>query len=421
MQKQLYALVDANNFYVSCERLFNPNLENKPVIVLSNNDGCAVSRSQEAKDLWVKMGAPYFMIQKIFGKQVIALSSNYTLYGEMSSRFHRLVWKFWSRQEVYSIDESFIDVMEVRNIKWQMAQIYLHCKRDLGLPVCVGVWASKTLAKFANHIAKKNPEFKGRCNFEDFSQAEKNFWMKKYGVEDIWGIGKQMTDKLKALGIMTVYDFAHYDPMEMRMRFSIVYSKMVMELNGESCLEIEEIQEKKKQIVTSRSFWDMVTEIEDLSSAISYFAQKWAEKLRKQWSKANSAIVFIRSNKFREDLDQFWVSKTITFPFPTNDTTIIIPHCIKALKDIFKSGIYYKKAGVIFSDFENGNNGQMDLFGESNNPQKEKLMNVVDRINEKNKNLIFFGTSGLNKNWGMRNEMKSPNYLHDIKQVPCIS
>lgn len=415
----MIALIDANNFYVSCERVFNPSLEWRPVVVLSNNDGCAVSRSQEAKDLWVKMWLPYFEIKRLY-PSVIGLSSNYTLYGEMSGRFHRLIGRYGCGQEVYSIDESFLDFTYVPDIAHTSAQIYARCKRDLGLPVCVGVWSTKTRAKFANHIAKKNPEYRGRCNLEALGGEVERF-MRMYDVEEVWGIGRRNKDRLNAIGIYSVYDLMMSDPIDMREIFSVVMAKTIRELRGESCLELEEVAEDKQQIMTSRSFWDMVTELSDLESAVTTFVSKWAMKLRKQGSRAGSLVVFVRSNRFREDLDQYSGVRTITFPFPTDDTRDLVKWALAGLRQVFKKGVQYKKAGVLLTNLEHWEGVQMDMFGEYQNPKRKRLMETMDRFNANNKHLLYYWSEWTSKAWAMRSERRSPYYLHRLSDVPVCS
>jgi len=417
--KKLFALVDGNCFYASCERIFNPKYKGRPLVVLSNNDGCAVTRTDEAKQLWVKMWDPYFKIRNEFWDRVICKSSNYMLYWEISRRFHYLVGLYASWQEIYSIDESFLDFSMVPDVSHTSAQIYARCKRDLWLPVCVWVWSTKTRAKFANFLAKKNSHFRGRCNLEEMEKEEVEKFMRVYDVWEVWWVWRRNKDRLNALGIYSIYDLQQAQPQTMRSIFSVVMEKTVRELNGESCLELEEIGDKKKQIMTSRSFGKHVDTIAWLQSAITYFCMRGWEKLRKQESRAWSITVFVQSNRFRQDHKQYNNSYTLWFPVPTEDSGLLIKAAIQGLKHIFLPWIQYKKAWILLSNLESWIFEQVTLFWESTDPGRKKLMETLDRLNGKyGKDTMWFASRGNNEDWVMKCDNKSPDYLHNWKNVP---
>ena len=298
------ALIDVNNFYVSCERVFNPKLEDKPVVVLSNNDGCAISRSNEAKALGIKMGIPFFKIRDIVDKgEVTALSSNYTLYLDMSHRVMSLLSKFSPDQEVYSVDESFLDLTAFKSkdlIKCGQ-QIKSKIKQWTGLPISVGIGSTKTLSKLANHIAKKNPSFKGVCNLNVMDQDTLDTWMSHIAVNEVWGVGRSLAPKLNQLGIMSVLDLKEADPEYIRQQFSIVLEKTVRELNGVMCMELKDIEEPNKEIMVSRSFGKRVDDKQSLIEAVTSYTTRAAERMRKQESVASSIYVYIRTSPHNDE------------------------------------------------------------------------------------------------------------------------
>ncbi len=311
------ALIDVNNFYVSCERVFNPTLEDRPVVVLSNNDGCAVARSNEVKALGVKMGQPWFQLKDLAKKHgIIAYSSNYTLYADMSNRVMSILAVFSPNQEIYSIDECFLDLTEFRkqNLILYGQQIRQRVKQWTGLPVCVGIGSTKTLAKLANHIAKKNPEFNGVCDLNAMSLGQQVEWFGKIEVGEIWGVGRRLAPKLHEIGIKTMLDLKTASPSQLRTRFSVVMEKTIREINGTACIELEEINPPKKQIVSSRSFGIPVSDLASLEESVSLYISRAAEKLRRQQSYAGSVHVSIRTSPFNEKE-----------PYYANGMTIVLP------------------------------------------------------------------------------------------------
>ncbi len=316
MSDRSIALIDVNNFYVSCERVFNPKLEGKPIIVLSNNDGCAVARSNEAKALGVKMGQPWFQFKDLAQKHgIIAYSSNYTLYEDMSKRVVKVLSTFTPNYEVYSIDECFLDLTGFRNTFAYGQGIRETIQKYLGLPVCVGIGSTKTLSKLANHIAKKHSGNEGVCNLNDMTPFQQNIWFKRIEVGELWGVGRKLAPKLNKLGIKTVYDLKQSSTSDMRSRFSVVMEKMIRELNGTPCIELEEVRPPKKEIVCSRSFGIKVTSLTDLEEAVSVYISRASEKLRRQHSYAGSVSVFINTSRFAEPKDNYF--NLMRIPLPT--------------------------------------------------------------------------------------------------------
>jgi DNA polymerase V len=407
------ALIDVNNFYVSCERVFNPKLNNKPVVVLSNNDGCAISRSNEAKALGIKMGEPWFKCQEIARKHhVQGLSSNYALYADMSNRVMTILRDFSPNQEVYSIDECFLDLTGFHNLRSYGQEMRSRILKWTGLPVCVGIGATKTLAKLANHCAKKMPEFNGVCDFGQFTELELNALLKKIDVGEVWGIGRRITARLISLGINTAYDLKHADPEYLRQQFSVVIAKTVSELNGTVCIELEEISPPRKQILSTRSFGRPVRDYNSLAEAITLYMSRAAEKLRDQHSVAGTLHVYIRTNPHKPDDAQYANGMTISLPSPTDDTIRLVNVALWILRRLYTRGYNYAKAGVYLSDIAPRTSVQIDLFTEARPANRsQNLMGTIDRINAKmGRDSIKLASEGINYAWKMRSSRKSPNY-----------
>jgi len=426
MQRSI-ALVDVNNFYVSCERVFNPKLKNKPVVVLSNNDGCAVARSNEVKALGVAMGAPWFKLKDLAKQHgIIALSSNYALYADMSNRVMSILRQFSPDQEVYSIDESFLDLTH-----FQHKQHTRYCqtirKRILqwtGLPVCVGIGSTKTLAKLANHCAKKCPLFEGVCDFNAMQKNDLDNLLSQIEVGEIWGVGRKLAPKLQALGINTVLDLKLADDNQLRQQFSVVMQKTIHELNGIVCIELEEIAPAKKQIVSSRSFGVPVRDYNSLAESITLYMSRAAEKLRKQDSYAGSVYVYIRTSPFKPNEPFYSNGMTIPLPTQTNDTRQLVSVALWILNQIYKPNLNYAKAGVMLDELVPANGTQTDLFSNAHlNPKTSKLMLTLDSINKKlGKESIKLASEGFTRPWKMKQQSKSPNYTtswHSIIKVNC--
>lgn len=417
-ENKVFALVDVNNCYVSCERMFNPSLIDKPVIVLSNNDGCAVARSNEAKALGIKMGVPLFQIKDIVQKHnVQVLSSNYALYAEMSRRFHKILGQYVteSEQEIYSIDECFLDLSayyknyDLTKYGQDMRQKIL---KWIGLPVCVEIGKSKTEAKIANHIAKKNPSFNGVCDLVNMDLCNKEYYLAQIEVSEVWGVGHKHSKKLQTMNINTVLDLASADPREMQKRFSIVMARTVAELQGISCIEIEHTPPSKKQIVASRSFGSRVTELTDLKEAISMYAQDACSRLRSEDLLCGTIIAFVQSNPFDPNVPFYNQSVSYTFPEPTDFAPELAKAATLMLNHIYKAGIKYKKCGVVLTCLEPKNGHTYDLLTDFEEiEKKERLMKAMECVHQKfGKKKIGIGPCFVpNRNWTMSRDKLSKN------------
>ena len=415
--KRAIALIDVNNFYVSCERVFNPKLKNKPVVVLSNNDGCAISRSNEAKALGVVMGVPWFKMRDLVKQHgIIGLSSNYALYADMSNRVMTILNDFSPNQEIYSIDECFLDISGFdRDLIAYGQEMRGRILQWTGLPVCVGIGATKTLAKLANHCAKKQAQFNGVCNFNVLDEHALDDMLSKLDVGEVWGIGRRLAPKLKALGINTVLDLKRADPERLRQQFSVVVEKTIRELNGTVCIELEEISPPKKQILSSRSFGHTVRDFNSLAESITLYMSRAAEKLRKQNSYAGSVHVYIRTSPFKPDEPTYSNGMTIPMPSPSDDSRQLVKIALWALKRIYRPGFNYAKAGVMLSEIVPKEGIQNDLFSQpSINLKSEALMSTMDAINRKmGRESIKLASEGFKRPWKMKQGNKSPNYTTD--------
>lgn len=380
----MYALADCNNFFVSCERVFNPGLNGRPVIVLSNNDGCAVSRSNEAKKLGVKMGVPVFQIRELVQKHQIAVfSSNFVLYGDMSRRVQETLRAYAPAIELYSIDEAFLDFsgMEHQNLDALAKEISGACLRNTGIPVSVGVAPTKTLAKIASKLCKQYPKLRGGCYLHKPADIEKV--LKKYPIDDVWGIGRQYTKKLKALGINTAYEFTQLSALRVQKMMGITGLRTWKELRAEACIEFMQASPPKQQICVSRSFSKEISDIKELALQVSMFCAMACEKLRKQDSHCYQALVFILTNPHKEDSPRHFESTLVTFQVATSSTLEINRAVLQALQRIFKPSFAYKKAGVILSEIVPDSAVQGSLFDQLDRAKHQRLMKVVDKINKK--------------------------------------
>ena len=417
------ALIDCNNFYVSCERVFNPALKRKPVIVLSNNDGCVIARSQEVKDLGIKMGVPWFKVQNLARRhKVIVFSSNYTLYADMSNRVMKVVSEFAPNQEIYSIDECFLDLtgFEHFGLTDYGQRIRSTINRLVGLPVCVGVGASKTLAKLANHIAKKCSVFDGVCNLNEITQGTLDSLFSKIKVGEVWGVGRCIEKKLAKLGVNTVFDLKQSSPQALRKQFSVLMERTIRELNGESCIPLEEIASLKKQLVCSRGFGIPVSSLSELSEAVITYTTRVAEKLRRQRSVTAMVCVFIQTDPFKKKDRQYNPRRLIHLTNPTDDTRILINAVLTGLKSIYKPGFSYKKAGVLLDDLLPFSQHQKSLFDDKEaQVHSEFLMQAIDGINNTmGSGTIKFLGEGLEKQWRTKAEKKTRCYTTRIDEIP---
>lgn len=419
------ALVDCNNFYVSCERVFNPKLEGVPVVVLSNNDGVAVARSAEVKALGIKMAEPWFKLEAIAKKHgIVALSSNYTLYGDMSARVMSTLANFSPKQEIYSIDECFLDLngFPPESLMGYGQKIRQAVRQNIGIPVCVGIADTKTLAKLANHCAKKRyAGHDGVCDFGRFNVEVKIKIFSKIPVGDVWGVGRKITEKLMSMNINTVEDLRTANPDNIRSQFSVVLWRTQQELNGMACIELEDAEISRQQIMVSRSFGMAVTAIEDLSESVAYFATTAAGKLRQDGSVASSISVFIRTSQFKDE-EHYEQSLVVPLPDPTDDTTTLVKAALSGLMKIYRSGFSYKKSGVMLMDLQPKGSVQPTLFDDNDAQEKsDNLMHVMDAINQKmGKGSLTIAASGLIHGWSMRRENKSPNYTTEWDELPVV-
>lgn len=413
----MFGLVDCNNFYASCERVFNPSLNGKPIVVLSNNDGCVIARSNEAKVLGIKMGVPAYQIKDLVKKHDVAVfSSNYVLYGDMSGRVMSMLAELAPEIEVYSIDEAFLNLEGIQDLQTVGSKIVRQVTRGTGIPVSAGIASTKTLAKVANKFAKKYPAYNRLCIIDTEEKREKA--LKLFEIGDVWGIGRRQAAKLEKQGVKTAYDFTQLPGSWVRKNMTVTGERTWKELRGISCIDMETAPPAKKQICTSRSFGKMVEDIDTMSEAIATHASTCAKKLRQQKSYAMSLMVFIHTNNFREDLPQYWKNTIVQFPIPTSDTLEIVEYALAGLKTIFMEGYQYKKAGVIITEITT--NAQLGLFDSVDRDKRERLMQVVDKINGNHQHHVKLAIQGSGRDWKLKQEQLSRRYTTDVNEVIII-
>jgi DNA polymerase V len=420
------ALIDCNNFYVSCERLFQPKLEGKPVVVLSNNDGCVVSRSQEVKDLGINMAVPWFQLKDIAKRHsIIALSSNYALYADISNRVMRLLSQFSPDQEIYSIDECFLDLtgMDGMTDLTSYAQAMRSTiKQCVGIPVCVGIAPSKTLAKLANHVAKKQKQYHSVCDFNAMTQHLLDNLLAKIDVGEVWGVGRRSTERLQQMRINTVLELKYSPAKRVRAEFGVVMERIVAELNGEACMELDNVIPPRQQIICSRSFGVSVVALQDLEQAVIAYTTRAAEKLRQQYSLAGGIQVYIRTNPHKEKITQYQQSMLLPLFEPTDDTRMLCRAALSGLQQIYRSGYAYQKAGVMLTEIIAASAKPRTLFDDVAAQQKSTaLMATLDRINH----LMGSGTmqllgEGVRKSWTMRRENVSLRYTTEWDELAVV-
>ena len=422
---QIFALVDVNNMYVSCERAFNPRLRGRPVVVLSNNDGCAVARSNEVKALGVKMGAPWHQLQYLARQHgIIGLSSNYTLYGDMSNRIMTILRTYSPNVEVYSIDESFLNLSGMAGLWATPTLMGQHIRARIlqwtALPVCVGIGASKTLAKLANHVGKKFPLFDGVCDFTTMSAARERWLLERIAVGEVWGVGRRIGARLEEMGITTVQALKEAPPRDMRMRFGVVMERTCNELRGLSCLALEEISPPRKEIVSSRSFGELVTSIDELGEAVSMYVARACEKLRGQQSLCGAIHVFIQTNPFRQQDEQYSNGLTISFPGPCDDSRTLAGAALQGLRSIYRPGYRYKKAGVMLMNISPNSVTQGSLFDTPKPREKTaKVMAVLDALNRRyGRDTLVLGSAGTGRRWAMKAGNRTPRYTTSWTELP---
>ncbi|MEG1660794.1 MAG: Y-family DNA polymerase [Bacteroides sp.] len=414
----MFALVDCNNFFASCERVFNPALRTFPVVVLSNNDGCVIARSEEAKKLGIPMGEPAFRIRPLLdSKQLVAFSSNYSLYGDMSHRVMSILSSFVEEIEIYSIDEAFLQFKGFENydLRAYGEEIVRTIKKGTGIPVSMGIAPTKTLAKIASKFAKKYPAYKGVCLIDNDERREKA--LKLFDVGDVWGVGRQLVKTLHYYGVSTAYDLTQKSEVWVRSKMTVTGVRTWKELQGIPCIEME-TSVYKQSICTSRSFGEMVPDFPTLMESVANFTAACARKLREQKCCAKVLMVFIYTNRHREDLRQYSQNKVLSLPFATNDTAELITYARMALTSIYREGYEFKKAGVIVSDITPEQLIVRDLFDPRDREKQERLLAVVDDINKKNgTGSVQMAVQGSEHSWKLKREFLSRNYTTKLGEI----
>ncbi|MEP7730804.1 translesion error-prone DNA polymerase V subunit UmuC [Marinomonas primoryensis] len=421
--KTVFALVDCNNFYASCEKLFRPDLKHTPVVVLSNNDGCVVARSKEAKALGLKMGVPLFQVQDEIRKHgIVCFSSNYALYADLSNRVMTIIEQEAPRVEVYSIDEAFMDLTGVDHVVDLLTfgkQVKAKVDQWTGITVGVGIAPTKTLAKLANNAAKKYPATGSVVDLMDPDRQKRLLAL--VDVSDVWGVGRRTTEKLRSRGIHTALDLANADPKTIRSEFSVVMERTVRELNGVSCLDLECVRPTKQQIICSRSFGHKVTDKQELREAIAKYTTRAAEKLRGEKRLCRVVSVFIRTSPFIPNEPQYAKTLSAELPNPTDDTRDLLDVADVMFHQLWRAGFRYMKAGVMLADFYEHGAFQQDLFRlDSTKINSKALMTVVDQINHSGLGNVFFASQGVSPQWTMKREHLSPAYTtkwSDLRDV----
>lgn len=434
----MYALIDGNNFYVSCERVFRPSLNNRPVIVLSNNDGCAIARSNEAKTLGVAMGAPWFKVQHLQESAgLVALSANFTLYGDMSERMMTIAAGLGPTQEVYSIDESFVGLDGIRGDLTQRARtVRARILQWIGIPTCVGLGRTKTLAKLANHIAKtaeRKPglypkELAQVCNLACLDDESLQLLFKATEVGEIWGVGRRIQAQLNEAGVQSIWDFLQLHPHIVRSNWGVVLERTLRELKGESCLSLEEAPSAKKEIACTRSFGKPIATLPPLLEAVSEFASKAAEKLRRQGYAASRVLVFARTSPFRAGPSY---SQSVTLPLrhPCSDTPSLVQAAVSGMHQIYRRGFQFAKAGVMLLELEPQGIRQREFDWPQSEPlvrkpqlNDDKLMQAVDHLNARygkgTLSVASTGASRRQREWSMKQERLTPKYTTDWGDLP---
>jgi len=409
--KEIFALVDCNNFYVSCERIFEPSLENRPVVVLSNNDGCVVSRSNEAKKLGIGMGVAFFKVRDLAEKHgLVALSSNYTLYADMSRRVMETLCNFTPEIEVYSIDEAFLNLSGFgENLTDYGRKIRRTVKQWTGMPVSIGIAETKTLAKIANRFAKRSPEADGVFELTDPARIDEA--LARTGVEHIWGIGIKTCIKLKRAGIKTALDLRGVDIEWMRRRFGVTGVRTVYELRGMSCYELEDQPPAKKGITVSRMFGRKVETLEELKEAIASYASRAGEKLRDEGLAAGAMIVYVTTSRFVNPQKRYFNSRGVSFPVSTNYTPELIEYATAAIERLYKKGFLYAKASLILGDLVPEGRLQGNLFDQADRRKSKRLMQAIDAVNEKlPDSRLIWAAEGINQPWQAKFAKRSKRY-----------
>ena len=420
MNNKIFALVDCNNFYASCERVFNPKLEGKPIVVLSNNDGCVVARSDEAKALGIPMGAPYFKYKQLINRnRVYVFSSNYTFYGDMSARVMTSLKSLVKNIEIYSIDEAFLDISSFYycDLDDTAREIRRLIKQWTGIPVSIGIGPTKTLAKVANRQAKK---YTASNVFDIRDEGTREEILKDLPLEEIWGISTRWGRRLQRIGIDTAYDLTQANARHVRKTISIVGERIHHELNGVSCIGIEEVK-NKKNIISSKSFGRKVIRVGELEEAVSNYVARACEKLRAQGSRAQGLYVFLRTSPFVDPEKRYSNGMSTFFTIPTSNTSKIVKEAKYLTRKLFVYGYEYQKIGVMLLDITGSENEQYSFYEYENYDQSDRVMEVLDGVNSKyGSSTLTVGAQGITKDWRMKSERKSAAYTTNMLQIPVV-
>ena len=411
------ALIDCNNFYASCERIFNPKLIGRPIVVLSNNDGCIITRSAEAKKLGIKMGDPYFKAKKIIDKnKVKVFSSNYSLYGDISQRVMETLAHFATDIEIYSIDEAFLNLNDFKNYELDIYCRHIRnvVKQWIGIPVSIGISSTKTLSKIANNLAKKNKKYEGICILK--SWLDINEALKITPIEDVWGIGRRLSSFLKKYSVNTAYDFIQLDKGWVRKNMGVVGEKTFLELCGVSCIELDLIPSDKKSCCVSRSFSKPIEKIYDLEESVSSYATRVSEKIREEGLVADSMSVFVLTNYFNRREKQYSNSIKLQLPYPTNNSIEIVKRALEGVRKIYREGYRYKKAGVTLYGLSKAN--QTKSLLDYDRANSDSIMNTIDKINERyGGSTIRLASEGIGREWRMKRKNVSPCYTTKFDEL----
>ena len=417
---QSIALIDCNSFYASCERIFNPKLLGKPIVVLSNNDGCIITRSAEAKALGIKMGEPYFKAKKIIEKNnVKVFSSNYSLYGDISQRVMEILLGFSPEVEIYSIDEAFLNFKGFKNheLLTYCKHIRQTIKQWVGIPVSIGVGSTKTLSKIANHLAKKEADYEGICILKGDEKIEEA--LNRIEIGDVWGIGRRLSKFLRNYEVRTAKQFAFLDRRWIRKNMGVVGEKIQLELRGVSCLDLELLPSPKKSCCVSRSFSRPIEKIEELQESIANYGSRVAEKIREEGLIAQSMSIFVLTNHFNKKEKQYSSSIKLQLDYPTSDSKLIVKRAVEGIKRIYKEGYRYKKAGIILYELHSSSSvrGLLDY----DKPRTDSLMRSLDKINYRyGSSTLRLAAEGIRRSWHIRREKISPCYTTSFDQLMIV-
>ncbi|MFJ6024306.1 Y-family DNA polymerase [Brevundimonas sp. NPDC092305] len=415
---RVFALSDGNSFYCSCERVFEPALEGRALIVLSNNDGCAIARTPEAKALGIRMGDPWFRVRdRATAAGVVARSSNYALYGDMSRRVNDVYRTFAPDVEIYSIDESFLDFSDAARPAALAREMRATVRRWTGIPTCVGLGPTRTLAKVANHIAKRFPDLGGVCDLTD--PATRGGWLARVGVADVWGVGPASTTRLRAQGIETADQLAALDPRAVRPLLTVVGERLVRELNGVLCADLETTPPRRKGMAVTRSFGRPVTDLAEMQEAVAAYATRVGEKLRRHGLLTRRLTVFFHTSPFADGPARS-VSGLATLREPTSDTLELVQAAVGAVRRLWRPGFRYAKAGIVLDELVPPEGAPRALI-EPADPRREALMAALDHVNGRfGRGALAPARAGLRRAWALKAEMRSPAYTTRLPDIPVL-